>query len=43
VESSTDLSTWTLAESGIVGTGATITRFYTTEATEKRYFRATRE
>lgn len=43
VESSTDLGAWTVAESGIVGTGATITRFYTTEATEKRYFRATRE
>ena len=43
VESSTDLANWEFVEGGIVGAGTGVTRFYTTEATPKRYFRARRE
>jgi uncharacterized repeat protein (TIGR02543 family) len=43
IESSTDLENWELVEGGIVGVGDRVTKFYTTEATPKRYFRARRE
>jgi len=43
IESSTDLEDWGLVETGILGVGATVVRFYTIEATPKRYFRARRE
>jgi hypothetical protein len=43
VESSTDLQTWTLVESGIPGTGGTITRLYSIRAIPRRYFRAVKE
>jgi len=43
IESSTDMENWELVEAGIAGTGGTVTRFYTTEAIPKRYFRARRE
>jgi uncharacterized repeat protein (TIGR02543 family) len=39
IESSTDLSTWGPVESGIVGTGAQVQRFYSTRGLPKRYFR----
>ena len=43
IESSFHLQTWTLVEAGIPGTGTEVTRFYTTQAIPKRYFRAVRE
>ncbi len=43
IESSLDLDTWTPVESGIAGNGGEVTRFYTTQAIPKRYFRALRE
>lgn len=43
VESSTDLQHWTTVESGIPGTGGTVTRFYSIRAIPKRYFRAVKE
>ncbi len=39
IEDSTDLVTWGTVESGIVGTGGQILRFYTTRNMPKRYFR----
>jgi len=43
IESSLDLQTWLPEEAGIVGTGGTITRFYSTQALPKRFFRPVRE
>lgn len=42
IESSTDLTNWTIIEPTIIGTGAVVTRFYTTENQPKRYFRPRR-
>ena len=39
IEESTDLSTWTMVESGIIGTGGQVQRFYSTRGQPKRYFR----
>jgi uncharacterized delta-60 repeat protein len=39
IEDSTDLAIWATVESGIVGTGNQVQRFYSTRATSKRYFR----
>lgn len=39
IESSTDLATWTLVESGIAGNGGEIQRFYSIRNQPKRYFR----
>lgn len=39
IESSSDLQTWEIVESGIAGTGSVIQRFYTTRGLPKRYFR----
>lgn len=43
IESSTDLQTWDVVETGIAGTGDRVTRFYTIEALPKRHFRVRRE
>ena len=43
VEASTDLETWTPIETGIAGTGGTVTRFYSIQDTPNRYFRSVRE
>jgi hypothetical protein len=43
VESSIDLETWTVVESGIPGNGGTVTRLYSTRAIPARFFRAVRE
>jgi uncharacterized repeat protein (TIGR02543 family) len=43
IEGSTDLATWTTVESGIVGNGGQIQRFYTTRNLPKRYFRVEEE
>jgi hypothetical protein len=43
IESSTDLENWEIIETGIIGIGARVTRFYSIEATPKRHFRARRE
>ncbi|MCX6878450.1 MAG: hypothetical protein NTW21_32245 [Verrucomicrobia bacterium] len=40
IETSTDLQTWSAVETGIVGTGGTITRFFSIQGIPKRYFRA---
>ena len=42
IEDSTDLEAWNTVESGIIGTGGVVTRFYSTENMPKRYFRARR-
>jgi uncharacterized repeat protein (TIGR02543 family) len=42
IESSTDLETWTIAETDIIGTGGVVTRFYSIENQPKRYFRVRR-
>ena len=39
IEESTDLATWTMVESGIIGTGGQVQRFYSTRGQPKRYFR----
>jgi hypothetical protein len=39
IEVSTDLATWAIVESGIVGNGGEIQRFYSTRGQPKRYFR----
>lgn len=39
IEDSTDLATWGTVESGIIGTGGQVQRFYSTRNTPKRYFR----
>jgi hypothetical protein len=39
IEDSQDLSTWATVESGIVGTGGQIQRFYSTRGAPRRYFR----
>jgi len=43
VEQSTDLSNWTTIETGIAGTGGTVSRTYPTEAVPCRWFRAREE
>ncbi len=43
IEDSLDLSTWTAVESGIVGNGGQIQRFYSTRNMPKRYFRVALE
>ena len=43
VEASTDLIRWTPIETGIAGTGGTVTRFYSIQDTPNRYFRSVRE
>ncbi|MGC9450040.1 MAG: hypothetical protein ACP5I4_01215 [Oceanipulchritudo sp.] len=40
IEQSTDLDTWTVIETDIPGTGATISRFYQARNGEKKFFRA---
>ncbi len=42
IEASSDLLEWTVIENGIVGGGAVVTRFYSTENRPQRYFRARR-
>ena len=39
IEDSTDLATWETVESGIVGQGGQVVRFYTTRGMPRRYFR----
>jgi uncharacterized repeat protein (TIGR02543 family) len=39
IEDSPDITTWTTVESGVVGNGAVIQRFYTTRNKSMRYFR----
>jgi hypothetical protein len=39
VEGSADLASWSTVEDGIVGTGAGVTRFYSTRNTPSRFFR----
>jgi uncharacterized repeat protein (TIGR02543 family) len=39
IEGSTDLQNWETVETGIVGTGGVVTRFYSIENQPKRYFR----
>ena len=43
IESSTDLENWEIVEEEIIGTGARVTRFYTTEGTTQRFYRAGRD
>ena len=43
IEASTDLATWTMVESGIIGTGGEIQRFFSTRNQPKRYFRVEEE
>jgi hypothetical protein len=43
VESSINMQSWTPVEAGIVGTGGTVTRFYSIREIPKRFFRAVRE
>ena len=42
IESSTDLSNWSIVEAGISGTGARVTRFYSIEGQTRRFYRARR-
>jgi uncharacterized repeat protein (TIGR02543 family) len=42
IEASTDLRTWETVETGIIGTGGVVTRFYSTENQPKRFFRVKR-
>lgn len=42
IESSTDLSTWTIVENGINGTGGTVVRFYSIEGQSRKFYRARR-
>lgn len=42
VEASTDLENWGTIETGIIGGGAEVVRFYSTEFQPKRYFRVRR-
>lgn len=39
IEDSTDLATWETVESGIVGQGGQVVRFYTARGMPRRYFR----
>ncbi len=43
IEDSTDLATWATVETGIVGAGNQVQRFYSTRSTSKRYFRVEEE
>lgn len=43
IEESADLAHWTVAESGIAGTGARIARFYSTRHAPRRHFRVAEE
>ncbi len=43
VEQSTNLADWTVIETGIIGTGGTVSRLYPTETIPSRWFRARRE
>jgi hypothetical protein len=43
IEASTDLENWTAVETGIIGTGGTVTRLYSIQGIPKRWFRARRE
>ena len=42
IESSTDLMNWVTTEPTIIGAGAVVTRFYSTEGQPRRYFRPRR-
>lgn len=42
IEGSTDLQNWDTIETGIIGAGGVVTRFYSTENQPKRYFRVKR-
>jgi uncharacterized repeat protein (TIGR02543 family) len=42
IEGSTDLQTWEVVETDIIGTGGVVTRFYSIENQPKRYFRVKR-
>jgi hypothetical protein len=42
IEGSTDLENWGTVETGIIGSGGVVIRFYSTESQPKRYFRARR-
>jgi hypothetical protein len=42
IEDSLDLQSWNTVETGIIGGGGEVTRFYSTENQPKRYFRAKR-
>jgi hypothetical protein len=42
VEASTDLAEWSTIETGIIGEGAIVTRFYSIENEPRRYFRVRR-
>ena len=39
IESSTDLENWEVIETGIIGTGLRVTRFYSKEGTSKLFYR----
>jgi hypothetical protein len=43
IYAATDLTGWTLIETGITGTGGTLSRMYSPAAAPKRWFRAKRE
>ena len=43
IEDSTVLETWNTVDTGILGSGGMVTRFYSTENQPKRYFQARRE
>lgn len=43
IEASTDLAVWETVESGIVGTGELLQRFYSTRGQPQRYFRVEEE
>ena len=42
IEASTDLATWTMIETPVIGTGGVITRFYSVDGQAKRFFRSRR-
>ena len=42
IESSTDLENWPTVEAEIIGSSARVTRFYSIEGTQKRFYRAKR-
>jgi hypothetical protein len=43
IESSPDLNEWKVVETGIQGTGGTISRLFSVDGMKNRYFRARRE
>ncbi len=43
IETSINLENWEVIETGIIGTGARVTRFYSVEGTTRHFYRARRE